>query len=128
MRLSLCLPMIAALAACGPADAPPIGPGHDAQLLVGATFDKTPLTRLGNMLRITVKDPNGVAVTGAKVVVTVVMVAHGHAATSPQVRELDGGEYVADAVNFTMAGSWVVTAAASKAALQASLTLTVDSP
>ena len=117
-------------AGCGGVEAPPVpvGPGHQPALVVAAAFDREPLTRTGNALRITVKDSKQVAVPAAKVTVTVVMAAHGHAALSPAVRELDSGEYVAEPVNFTMAGSWVVTAEVLKAADEASLALTVDSP
>jgi len=114
------------LIGCGP-DGPPQGAATAA--LHGAVhFDREPLTRTGNRLRVHLTDGSGQPVAGATVMISVVMAAHGHAAAAPAAQELAGGEYLFEPVNFTMAGSWKVTVTASKGELKAEQALAVISP
>lgn len=58
-------------------------------------------------LKIQVLDANGAAVTGADVVLSGGMPAHGHGLpTKPVVTSLGAGEYFIEGLKFSMVGTW----------------------
>lgn len=84
-----------------------------AELSLSANFPNA-MTRTGNTLDVRLVRGSQ-AVEGATVTVALWMPAHGHGAPAPTVTERGGGDYRAQAVNFTMPGAWDVTVTATKA-------------
>jgi hypothetical protein len=113
------------LTACG---APPPPAISTAALTLTAQFDRLPVGRTQNVLRIHVADESGAPLTGATLHVALTMPAHGHTAPSPAVTELDSGEYEAGPIAFSMSGRWEITTTAVKDSRTGEQQLTATAP
>lgn len=86
-----------------PAPAPTAGPAAIAAVLVSPASVGS-----ANTLRVTVTDPDGKPITGAKISSSVAMTSMDMGTTHPAFKEMGGGKYEGK-VGFSMAGPWRVT-------------------
>jgi nitrogen fixation protein FixH len=103
-------------------------PDGGGGLAVSLEFQGAAMHRVGNVLEVAVAGADGGPVAGAAVLVSLWMPTHGHGAPAPAVTEASPGHYQAAAVDFTMAGTWQVTARATAGPLGGSQALEVAVP
>lgn len=102
--------------------------GVTPPLSLNVEFENSPITRVGNMLHVTLTDAASKPVTGATMSVLMTMPTHGHVSLSPTLTEEGDGHYHGEMTNFSMAGTWNVKVDASKDGLSATSTLSVVVP